>query len=132
MANALVDGLNKPDQLDTEAIQSAEIGSGAIMSANISGGQVNASHLAYGQIGTGSPVSFGLSILTGEATLTAGSEKWVVFGDTFKSAPYFVATYSDGTVASLAGSPITAGSVRVVGETASKSFHWIAIGSGNF
>jgi hypothetical protein len=50
MANSLNDGLNTPDQFDTGAIQSAEIGSGAILSANISGAQVLSSHIASGNV----------------------------------------------------------------------------------
>lgn len=48
MANALVDALNKPDDLDTGGIQTTEIGSGAVLGPNISGGAVLASHLTSG------------------------------------------------------------------------------------
>ena len=84
-----------------------------------------------GVVGIGSPtVNTANIIQAGTATLSAGSIVWVGYGTVFKAAPYFVATYSDGTVASVAGSPIGAGSALVTGETASKDIHWIAVGSG--
>jgi len=109
-------------------IEAVEIGSGAVLSVNISGGQVIADK--HSIIGTGSPPAYGRSILSGEGTLGAGSSVWVVFGNAFAAAPHVVATYIDNTVAAICGSPIGAGSVNILGETASKKFHWIAIGSG--
>ena len=115
-----------------EDIQAAEIQSGNVLSAHISGGQVLASHLAYGQIGTGSPVSFGASILYGSSTTSAGSTAWVVFGDTFKAAPKFIVSAAGASAVGLTGSPVTAGSALVVSEGGSVPFSWIAIGSGSF
>lgn len=44
MSNALVDGLNLPDQLDTASIQTAELGSGTVLGPNISGGVITNAH----------------------------------------------------------------------------------------
>lgn len=50
MVNALQDGLNLPDLLDTAAIQTAEIGSGGVMGPNISGGVITNAHLGAGVV----------------------------------------------------------------------------------
>jgi len=74
MTNALIDGLNKPDQIETAGIQAAEIGSGAIMTYNISGGQVTtgivSNNIAIGGT-TGSVVIPHLAAPTGSLVLSA-------------------------------------------------------------
>ena len=76
MVNALTDGLNKPDQLDTAGIQAAEIGSGAVMTYNLSGGQVVtgkiANNIAIGGT-TGSVVIGNLTSSTGSLVFGAGT-----------------------------------------------------------
>jgi len=111
-------------------VTSTELGSGAVLSAHISGGQVNSSHLSTNLVYTGSPAAGGNSVQAGVATLGAGSSVWVVFGKAFKSAPYVTVSAVDDTLQDLrVGSPVTAGSCQVFGATASKDFHWIAVGS---
>ena len=126
MANALNDGLNAPDQLDDEAIQSTEIGSGGVLASNISGGQVNSTHQDF--VATGSPSAFGNSVQMQEFVANAGSVAVVQFGTAFSAAPVVVAQVVGG----ISSHPATsAGSAVIECETASASGTLVAIGSGN-
>jgi hypothetical protein len=76
MVNALTDGLNKPDQMDTGGITASEIGSGGIMAYNISGGQVTtgtiANNIAIAGT-TGSVVIGNLTSSTGSLVVMVGN-----------------------------------------------------------
>lgn len=113
-------------------VESVELGSGAVMNVNISGGQCSGTKVdtGFGTVKTGSPPAGGMCIQCGTGTVGAGSTVWVVFGNSFAAAPNVVAMYNDTTLGYLAGSPIGIGSVLITGETASKKFDWIAVGSG--
>ena len=79
--------------------------------------------------GTGSPVTWGRYVEGGSGTTSAGSILWVVFGTSFTITPYTSITgYDDPTPVAFTGSPVTAGSMRVVSTGASKNFSWIGIG----
>jgi len=104
------------------SIDNYELGAGAASGTKVSS--------EYATVTVGSPSAPGNSIQSNIATVGAGSTIWVVFPTAFAAAPKCVATYCDGTVASVAGSPFGAGSVLFTGETASKKIHWICVGSG--
>lgn len=78
---------------------------------------------------TGSPSTWGKWVEAGSSSTDGGSVAWVVFGTSFAATPYVSVTgYDDPTPVAFTGSPINAGSVRVVSTGASKNFAWIAIG----
>lgn len=159
MANSLVDGLNKPDDLDTAAIQTAELGSGTVLGPNISGGVILSAHLATDSVvaakisglavttakiaanavtaakstivATGSPTGYGQSIQHGSVTPT-DVETWTVFGTAFAAAPKVVVGLAvSGAAATQPPMAITvvAGSFGTIG-TSGLACNWIALGSG--
>ena len=79
--------------------------------------------------GTGSPTTWGRFIEAGSGATSAGSVLWVVFGTSFTIIPMVTATsHNTPTPVSFSGSPITAGSVRIVSSVASSNFSWVAVG----
>ncbi|MFQ5532087.1 MAG: hypothetical protein ACE5ES_05730, partial [Candidatus Nanoarchaeia archaeon] len=77
------------------------------------------------------PTSWGQLIQGGSDVLTAGSNKWIVFGTAFSSPPVVVTTNLTTANASLyvpAGS-ISAGSCYTEGPTAGDEFSWMALGN---
>ena len=111
MSNSLNDGLNKPDQLASDAITYDE--------------------MAYGQIGAGSPTAVGNIVQTGQGTSSAGSVLNVTFGTAFLGTPTVIPNQQDGAATSVlvAGSISTTGFTYITGG-ASKIVDWIANGSG--
>lgn len=79
--------------------------------------------------GFGSPTTWGQMVLAGSGITDAGSSLWVVFGTPFSAIPIVTySNYNNGNFNGLTGSPITAGSVRILTSVASRDVSWIAVG----
>lgn len=84
-------------------------------------------------VGTGSPVTYGLSILTGSSATGAGSTVWVVFGKPFASNPYVTVGVHSSTnlnVTEAVGSRNPGSAFFISHGGGNVEFSWIAIGSG--
>jgi len=106
--------------------------------ANLQVGQtISSAELEYGQLGTGSPPTLGLSELT-DSTAIVGSPNasgYIVFGNTFESAPDTIVATLDTGASALSIANVTTGSFEATAVTAgtySGNVAWIAIGSGSF
>jgi len=79
---------------------------------------------------TGSPSVFtGVRAQYGQGTIGGGSHVWVVPGTSFKAAPFVVVSSDVGQLDGVTVGSVVAGSFNVRGDTASKTFSWMAIGS---
>lgn len=117
-------------ELAAASVTDAKLASGNVMAAHISGGQVTQTQMAYGFIGTGSPTVYGNSMQFGTGTLGAGSDVWVAYPTAFKAAPQVIVTANNSSLGAIAVGSITTGSFYAIGETASDTFNYIAVGSG--
>src|SRR3990167_3808755 len=122
--------------LDVFAVGSVQadviVGDVVISGVNVyAAGSTLAAGRRLSSAGTGSPVVWGRLVQAGNGTTSAGSILWVAFPVAFSAAPFVALTIAnddDGDVGTLLGSPLVAGSVRVVSGGASKNFNWIAVG----
>lgn len=104
---------------------------GDIGSESITDQSVSASDQAF--IGTGSPVTYGQSVLSGQVATTPGSVANVTFGNAFAAAPQVsigALNASDRTVTLEPGSLTTTGFTALSHGAGSILFSWIAVGSG--
>lgn len=128
-------------EIANAAVTSAKIGSGAVMTVNLSGGQVTTATIAseavtvpkQAFVGTGSPAVWGNGIQFGIGTLSSASGAWVVFTPAFKAVPSLICTSKNDSAINIigagSGTNQGAGSIFVIGTTASTTFNWIACGS---
>ena len=119
------------DKLATDSVVSAKISGLAVSTAKIAAEAVTVPKQAF--VGTGSPTVWGNGMQFGVGTLGAGSTVWIVYGTPFKAAPVFVATSKNDSAINIigagSGTNQGAGSVNVLGTTASTTFNWVACGS---
>ena len=81
-------------------------------------------------LGSNTTLRYGGIVQAGSETLGEGSTVSVTFGAEFTSAPHVVCSFIDepSSVGVVCGSNIATTGFEAIGDTASKEFHWIAIG----
>lgn len=121
------------EHINVAAVSGNRITSGGIsfahLTANVaSGNRVSAE---YGPVGLGSPIAFGNFTQAGSGTTGAASGLWVVFGRAFASTPHVLCSSTiASTVVIAAPGSVNLGSFFAASEGASRSFNWLAVGSG--